>query len=68
MLKKDNLSLLYSYILKNRIDLENYVSELQNNIRFKHVSVADCVELICAKQRLETFIEVTDHIRLLLEM
>lgn len=62
------MMLLYCYIYNNRIDLEHEVRQLQNNIRFRNVDVADCMELICALQRLETFKEVTDHIMILLKL
>lgn len=62
------IMLLCSYIYNNRVDLEREVRQLQNNIRFRNVDVADCMELICALQRLETFKETTDHIMHLLKL
>lgn len=61
-------TLIYSYIYRNKQRLEYEVSILQNNIRFRKVDIADCMELACALQRLETFNEVTKHIRLLLKL
>lgn len=60
--------LLCSYIYNNRVQLEHEVHQLQNNIRFRRVDVADCVELICALQRLDTFKEVTNHVMMLLKL
>ncbi len=60
--------LLCSYIYNNRVELEHEVRQLQNNIRFRKIDVADCMELICALQRLETFKEVTSQIMLLLKL
>ena len=65
---QDEMSLLYRYIYNNRVELEHHVRQLQNNIRFRDIDIADCVELICALQRLETFKEVTEHILLLLKL
>lgn len=65
---QEEIILLYRYIYNNRVDLEYEVRQLQNNIRFRNVDVADCMELICALQRLETFKEVTDHIMILLKL
>ena len=65
---QNEMSLLYSYIYNNRVELEQNVRQLQNNIRFRNVDIADCVELITALQRLETFKEVTDHIMILLKL
>lgn len=62
------MTLLCSYVYNNRIQLEHEVHQLQNNIRFRKIDVSDCVEMICALQRLETFIEVTNHIMLLLKL
>lgn len=65
---QNEMSLLYSYIYNNRCDLEYQVRQLQSNIRFRSVDIADCVELACAIQRLETFKEVTGHIMILLKL
>ncbi len=62
------LTLLCSYIYNNRVQLEHEVLQLQNNIRFRKIDVADCVEMICALQRLETFKETTNHIMILLKL
>lgn len=60
------IMLLCSYVYNNRIQLEHDVHQIQNNIRFREVDVPDCVELIVALQRLDTFKEVTGHIMSLL--
>lgn len=62
------MTLLCSYVYNNRIQLEHEVHQLQNNIRFRKIDVADCMEMICAIQRLETFIEVTNQIMILLKL
>ncbi|MCM1528856.1 MAG: hypothetical protein NC093_02550 [Alistipes sp.] len=62
------ITLICSYIYNNRVSLEQEVRQLQNNIRFRNIDAADCMELICALQRLETFNEVTGHILLLLKL
>ena len=67
-MNRNELTLLYSYIYNNRVRMEQEVRELQNNIRFRNISVADCVEMICAIQQLDTFKETTEHIRLLLNL
>lgn len=64
-LEKD---LICSYIYNNYVRLEDNIITLQNNIRFRKVDVADCMEYICALQEFETFKEVTKHIRLLLKL
>ena len=62
------MMLLCGYIYNNRVQLEHEVHQLQNNIRFRRIDVADCVEMICALQRLDTFIETTNHIMILLKL
>lgn len=59
---------LICYIYNNRVRLEQEVQQLQNNIRFRNISIADCVEMICAIQRLDTFKETTEHIKILLKL
>ncbi len=60
--------LLLAYFYNNRCRLEDEVKQLQTNIRFRKVDIADCVELACAIQRLETFSEVTRHVMALLKI
>lgn len=67
-MRQNEITLLYSYIYRNKQALEFEVKQLQNNVRFRKIDIADCMELACALQRLETFNEVTNHIRLLLHL
>lgn len=60
--------LLLAYFYNNRCRLEDEVKQLQTNIRFRKVDIADCVELACAIQRLETFSEVTRHVLAILKI
>lgn len=54
--------LLFSYIYNNTQLLENEVKQLQSNVRFRRIDTADCMELMIALVRLETFKEVSEHI------
>lgn len=65
---QNEISLLCSYIYNNRVELERHVRQLQSSIRFREIDITDCVELLCAIQRLETFKEVTDHVMILLKL
>lgn len=67
-MRQSEKDLLASYIYNNYVRLESNIITLQNNIRFRRVDVADCMEYICALQEFETFKEVTKHIRLLLKL
>lgn len=60
------IDLLFAYIYNNRMRLEDEVSQLQANVRFRHIDSVDCVELMLASERLNTFKEVTNNIRMLL--
>lgn len=60
--------LLAAYIYNNYVRLEDNLITFQNNIRFRKVDVADCMEYICALQEFETFKEITSHIKLLLKL
>lgn len=68
-MKQDEITLLCSYIYNNLCRLERNVHELQARLRFRSdIDVADCMELACALQELQTFKEVTKHVRLLLKL
>lgn len=67
-MNQKELSLLLSYIYNNRIRLENDVSQLQSNIRFRKADVNDCLELLLALTQLETFKEITQQVLSLLDL
>ena len=67
-MRQSEKDLISAYIYNNYVRLENQLHTLQNNVRFRNIDVADLMELICAKQELETFKEVTSHIRILLKL
>lgn len=60
--------LLLAYFYNNRCRLEEEVNQLQTNVRFRKIDITDCVELIFAIQRLETFSEVTRDVLALLKI
>ena len=64
-MRQSEKDLLSMYIYNNYVRLESNLNTLQNNIRFRNIDVADCMEYICALQEFETFKEVTKHIRIL---
>ena len=67
-MRQKEKDLLNMYIYNNYVRLESQLNTLQNNVRFRRIDVADCMEYICALQEFETFKEVTKHIRLLLKL
>lgn len=67
-MRQNEKDLITRYIYNNRVRLENNVHQLQSNIRFRNIDTVDCIELLLAKQELDTFKEVSNHIRLLLKL
>lgn len=67
-MKKCELSLLYSYILNNRIRLKNEVRTLQTQLRYREIDIVDCMELAVAIERYNTFKETTNQIKSLLKL
>lgn len=67
-MRQSEKDLITRYIYNNRVRLENNVHQLQSNIRFRNIDTVDCIELMLAQQELETFKEITKHIRLLLKL
>lgn len=67
-MKKCELSLLYSYILNNRIRLKNEVRTLQSQLRYREIDIVDCMELAIAIERYNTFKETTNQIKSLLNL
>ncbi len=61
-------SILYAYLYNNQVELEKEVQQLQTNLRYRSIDVTDCVELACAMERLNTFKEVSQDIRSLLNI
>lgn len=61
-------SILYAYLYNNQLELEKEVQQLQTNLRYRNIDVTDCVELACAMERLNTFKEVSEDIRSLLNI
>lgn len=67
-MRQSEKDLLSMYIYNNYVRLESNLIQLQNNLRFRKIDVADCMEYICALQEFDTFKEVTKHIRILLKL
>lgn len=67
-MRQSEKDLINKYIYNNMIRLEDTVKQLQNNIRYRRIDSIDCIELLMAQQELETFKEVTKHIKTLLKI
>lgn len=60
--------LLMSYLMNNEDRLKGELDQLQGNIRYRHITDVDCMELLVSSVRYETFKEVSKNIRLLLNI
>ena len=67
-MRKYETELLYSYFYNNLCRLENTVRQLQFNIRYRDFDSVDILELLEAKQELDTFRTITRQIILLLDI
>lgn len=67
-MRQSELSVLYAYIYNNRQRLEDNVRQLQTTVRYRRIDLPDCIELLCAQLELDTFLEVTNQIREILNI
>lgn len=63
-----DLTLLYQYFFNKQVRADNYVVQLENNIRFRDADCLDHLEMIMAHVRKDTIDEVAHEVRLLLPM
>ena len=66
--REKEIILLLQYIVNNRQELEQELRELQQNVRYRKVSVNDCLELALCRERLSMFNQVTRDIVSLLKL
>ena len=67
-MKKTEVAMIYSYFINLRNRLENEVSQLQSNLRYRRVDTVDCIELSTAIERLNMFREISSDIVLILQL
>lgn len=65
-MNQKEMTLLFAYIYNNRTRLEEEKKQLQTNVRYRDIDSVDCLELLLASERLDTFLQVTTDIRHLL--
>lgn len=62
-MRKKQMQILQEYIYNQRCFIEKDIAQLQFNVlRHSFVSPVDCLELIIAQERLNTFNEITKDI------
>lgn len=67
-MNQKEITLLMAYIYNNTDRLEDEVSQLQSNVRFRKIDSADSMELTKSLIYLEAFKEITTNIRCLLSL
>lgn len=67
-MREKEIILLLQYIVNNKQALEQELRELQQNIRYRKISVNDCMELALCRERLSMFNQVTRDILSLLNL
>lgn len=67
-MREKEIILLLQYIVNNKQALEQELRELQQNIRYRKISVNDCLELALCRERLSMFNQVTRDILSLLNL
>jgi hypothetical protein len=56
-MRQSERDLLMSYFVNEESRIEAELIELRNRIRFRHIDVNDCIELMLTLQRLDDFRE-----------
>lgn len=67
-MRKNELSLLYSYIYNQQSRYEQEIRQSQTNIRYRKIDIVDCFELMCCIERYNTFMQVSRDILQLLNI
>lgn len=67
-MREKEIILLLQYIVNNKQALEEELRELQQRIRYRKISVDDCLELALCRERLSMFNQVTHDIVALLKL
>lgn len=67
-MNQKEITLLMSYIYKNRMRLEDEKRRLQSNVVFRGADSLDCIKLIKANEHFKAFKKITKEILLLLEL
>lgn len=62
------ITAVFAYTYNNMCRIDDEIEQLQANIRFRKATISDCMELIFAINRAETFHQVTTDILTLLNL
>lgn len=67
-MREKEIILLLQYIVNNKQELEQELRERQQNLRYRKISVEDCLELALCRERLSMFNQVTRDIATILKL
>lgn len=67
-MNQKEIQLVLSYILHNRFYMEEEIKTFQSNLRFRKITLQDCIELASLIDRYECFLQVTNDILLILKL
>lgn len=67
-MNQKEITILFAYIYNNMTRLDDEVRDRQSVLRYRDVTVNDCIELACAIERRDMFRQTTTDIRHLLEL
>lgn len=67
-MREKEIILLLQYIVHNKQELEQELREHQQTLRYRKISVTDCMELALCRERLTMFNQVTRDIVALLKL
>lgn len=67
-MKRKERELLLNYIINNRCYLRQDLDKLTQAVRYRQVDSVDCLELIIAQERYNSFVEYSKQILILLKL
>lgn len=67
-MREKEIILLLQYIVHSKQELEQELRERQQSIRYRKITVEDCIDLALCRERLATFNQVTKDIVALLKL
>ena len=62
------ISLILAYLYNNKLHLERELKQRQSNIRYRDIDVVDCLELALCSERCSFFNQISNDIRILLNL
>lgn len=67
-MREKEIILLLQYVVHNKQELEQELRERQQSIRYRKITVEDCIDLALCRERLAIFNQVTRDIVALLKL